>query len=64
LKRGETFPLLMGETRRGEAKIHKGESGGASPLQRKVLERRSLSYKSIPLPLAKGKGIKGIGLIR
>jgi len=54
----------MGEARRGEAKIHKGESGGASPLQRKVLERRSLSYKLIPLPLAKGKGIKGIGLIR
>jgi len=28
----------------------------------KVEERQSLSYKPIPLPLVKGKGIKGIGL--
>jgi hypothetical protein len=34
-------------------KIEKGE-----------FERRSLSYKPIPLPLGKGKGTKGIGLIR
>jgi hypothetical protein len=28
---------------------------------RRVKERLSLSYISIPLPLDKGKGIKGIG---
>ena len=31
------------------------------PKVRRVKERRSLSYEIIPLPLAKGKGIKGIG---
>jgi len=31
---------------------------------RRVKERRSLSYATIPLPLVKGKGIKGIGLIK
>ena len=30
--------------------------------KRGVKERRSLSYIIIPLPLIKGKGIKGIGL--
>ncbi len=32
-------------------------------LQGRVKERRSLSYTTIPLPLVKGKGIKGIGLL-
>ena len=34
------------------------------PKVRRVKERRSLSYEIIPLPLAKGKGIKGIGFIK
>jgi hypothetical protein len=31
-----------------------------SPLSKRVKERRSLSYKLIPLPFVKGKGIKWV----
>ena len=33
-------------------------------LQGRVKERLRLSYATIPLPLVKGKGIKGIGLLK